>query len=1760
MPSSAPPRRICKKCSLRIPSACHCTPSSSRDGHGESSASWSTSETERSSTTSTHSIVSRSSSRNSTSTSSRSTSSSSTRSSSSDSSSSTTSSSSDSLMNSEGFRKPRTRTPQQRCQPHHREVMGRLEGKQNVYKTKPVPRVGTIEWKRKKTREEKEPFHRMEGGHGSSGRNCFPYGSISSLTSLTVSTGSTTDSRVPTARRTRSMDSGNWSALHALSGTMGRRHSATPAVPLEPLVEDRKPSRHSLLSEEMESSSGIRKGIPSTARHMSNSAWTVMSPRRSSTSTTNATTAISASLLTSTLVRGSATVSSVVEAGSMGKGVPPISLPMATERIAMGGMASTVSSFPSASERSSNTSVSLPPDSPSLAVASLPATLISAVTPGQSPSASPVTACMRGAETSAPTSSARSSSMMASSSSFSPLNRFRVWASEHVPFRVYKYADALPLPLTLLTASLLIPPRIREEEMSKLRGFFTSFPVQQLQQTIVGGVSTMMRGQGHTRRRSDALRLGKLVEEEGIVPSCSEKDRLEEGPHGCPPLLLNSSSGGIGMPTCSSTTATMVIPRHQPSPMMQKRITEEKSNAAPPKRQESIDKPLHLSGEEPSTRGVLPSDEQDENECHAQELQETVPALHHPFHSVRCPPHATRRTSWSKLANPAANTSDKGMSSSSVSSEKRIPLEEEEATRFVSFSRSSIQQLQEAHPQDMDDHDDNTLPSDLKELGNVSKRALASTARGDGRRKETPTSSESITSPSTRSSQSSRSSTERRRTSHRSSATSTSRARASVHEMETMDSGRCDAFSVSRAALVESLCPIASPPTPCKDREPSSCETRIPTEECVSLLDPYDGTNLVHLRWLEALWCYHHLAWSSAGAAGIQDAARSSVNVSSSSPSLCASGGSLAWCRAPPVRQNGARIPKEEEIMNEAPTVLPHGLPSSSAASFSMPSPPEDGKEVGWASWHEAAGGTSSAENGNALRAPFAMSPSPSFSSADTWNTACIGRAVLGETAAIPPHLEEEEAPPLVSEHKEEGIPPARLPKELKAAFTVDAPHVEPSISTTDTPGTFSSREGHVEPPSQSMSSRVTPSLSDVQTTGKVGLRSCRGEALVRLPHRTSTCTSQPPTLSPLWTSSSSTAAGEGTGRTAATVTTTACHPVSPHGVYSPTAPCFPSLSSPCIRSPIAGVEPSAMIPSTSSLHAFLSSFPVPPFQRIHSTWCSPIGFQQEDPSTDFRGGGVLGLVVLLLYVIRYPQQWCLDIMEEKASGYFPAATSINITYFLSAQLGLRHAPHFFSHSKHHGQVPSSSLGSLGSESTAKNEGRPRGSRTTHSEKGSKKGSSRCSSAHSGTTTATTTGSSGRSGSGSHHSCMGKPVMMKRKQKEKLTKKKGANIIRSSMARYRLVEYALYGCTSTVGSVRHPNFPSKSTPHTPQKKKEELKKEKRKEAGSSLKWSNLNPHGVKKESEACLPQPHKTSRRSTEMEQSKGGKVEEGMRRGLTHTSIVYHAAPSTVADGNTRKTSSDGMRFSQRKKSLFMEPSPRKKKSKNRETKKKRGKSAVKKVKTTKNQRDAAPLLELSSEDKGLSSMSSSSSVASVHAVPLRSSVNDPARDLNRNCHHNDTEKEAVKKKDRRYSGHSDAQGSSGPQPHDGFPDVQPSSGFPSSRTPAVEDGGMGGCWEGKREEWSNTLLTYGGEDEERWMDAHSTAPHAWPSITTETPLDRLVILHAMYMRRVRIAWQNAPRKNLMEFNTILHGVYDEMDSFWLHNSASAKIPLPTS
>ena len=57
------------------------------------------------------------------------------------------------------------------------------------------------------------------------------------------------------------------------------------------------------------------------------------------------------------------------------------------------------------------------------------------------------------------------------------------------------------------------------------------------------------------------------------------------------------------------------------------------------------------------------------------------------------------------------------------------------------------------------------------------------------------------------------------------------------------------------------------------------------------------------------------------------------------------------------------------------------------------------------------------------------------------------------------------------------------------------------------------------------------------------------------------------------------------------------------------------------------------------------------------------LGFQGQYPETDFRGGGVLSLQLILRFVKR--NRALVKVMEQDKAGFFFAITAINIAFFL---------------------------------------------------------------------------------------------------------------------------------------------------------------------------------------------------------------------------------------------------------------------------------------------------------------------------------------------------------------------------------------------------------------------------------------------------------------------------------------------------------------
>lgn len=65
------------------------------------------------------------------------------------------------------------------------------------------------------------------------------------------------------------------------------------------------------------------------------------------------------------------------------------------------------------------------------------------------------------------------------------------------------------------------------------------------------------------------------------------------------------------------------------------------------------------------------------------------------------------------------------------------------------------------------------------------------------------------------------------------------------------------------------------------------------------------------------------------------------------------------------------------------------------------------------------------------------------------------------------------------------------------------------------------------------------------------------------------------------------------------------------------------------------------------------------------------VGFQGEDPSTDFRGTGRLGYNNLIYLVKEYPEkaEKLLAIARRKETEYFFACAGINVTFFLKKMI-----------------------------------------------------------------------------------------------------------------------------------------------------------------------------------------------------------------------------------------------------------------------------------------------------------------------------------------------------------------------------------------------------------------------------------------------------------------------------------------------------------
>lgn len=97
------------------------------------------------------------------------------------------------------------------------------------------------------------------------------------------------------------------------------------------------------------------------------------------------------------------------------------------------------------------------------------------------------------------------------------------------------------------------------------------------------------------------------------------------------------------------------------------------------------------------------------------------------------------------------------------------------------------------------------------------------------------------------------------------------------------------------------------------------------------------------------------------------------------------------------------------------------------------------------------------------------------------------------------------------------------------------------------------------------------------------------------------------------------------------------------------------------------------------------------PFQLHHTGW-RLLGFQSDDPASDFRGGGLLALQLLIHFARSHPMEWGMMLRKNRkyissaassaaamsagtASFYFPAVMSIKITTWVVAVLRQNSVP-----------------------------------------------------------------------------------------------------------------------------------------------------------------------------------------------------------------------------------------------------------------------------------------------------------------------------------------------------------------------------------------------------------------------------------------------------------------------------------------------------
>lgn len=78
-------------------------------------------------------------------------------------------------------------------------------------------------------------------------------------------------------------------------------------------------------------------------------------------------------------------------------------------------------------------------------------------------------------------------------------------------------------------------------------------------------------------------------------------------------------------------------------------------------------------------------------------------------------------------------------------------------------------------------------------------------------------------------------------------------------------------------------------------------------------------------------------------------------------------------------------------------------------------------------------------------------------------------------------------------------------------------------------------------------------------------------------------------------------------------------------------------------------------------------------FQRQSEAW-KEMGFQHIDPSSDFRGVGLLGLQNLIFFANKNPLQF--EAIIKNSRSYPFAAAGLNITQYLLSSLNLLSSNH----------------------------------------------------------------------------------------------------------------------------------------------------------------------------------------------------------------------------------------------------------------------------------------------------------------------------------------------------------------------------------------------------------------------------------------------------------------------------------------------------